>query len=190
MDRSTINNAFRKYGTDKGARHGYDLMYSRVFDQIGDPQRLLEVGIKRGRSLAAWAELFPTAHIAGVDIADRDDLIDAAKNITRFITDSTQPGLKEIVGTDYDIVIDDGNHESDAQWATFLRLEGTWKKAYVIEDIYGIEGDAILRRRLKARGYKNITTYASALKDITIQRTKGPEVISMYAVVVMANDQN
>ena len=190
MERATIYNAFRKYGTDKGVRHSYDLMYSKVFEQTGTPQRMLEVGIKRGRSLAAWAELFPESHIAGVDILHRDDVIDAAKSITRYTADSTQPGLTDIVGTNYDVIIDDGNHTADAQWATFLRLEGAWTKAYVIEDVYGVQGDAILRRRLKAKGYKNITTYASALKDITIQRSTGSEVISMYAVVVLANDQN
>jgi hypothetical protein len=175
---------FRKYRTDKGEMHGYNYMYNALFQTVGEPQKLLEIGIKRGFSIAAWKHLFPECEVVGVDINQREDIVQPALLNTLHFLDSCDPTIKEVVGNNYDVIIDDGSHRVDDQWKTFLNLKECWTKAYVIEDIVGIEGELVLRRRLKSHGYKHIETYDSYLKNVKIQRTSGNQNVNYYAIVV------
>ena len=114
---------FRKYRTDKGELHGYNYMYNAVFQTIGEPQKLLEIGIKRGYSIAAWSHLFPECEIVGADINQRTDIVPQALTKTLHFIDSTNPAITDAVGTGYDIIIDDASHNRDDQWMTFLNLK-------------------------------------------------------------------
>jgi hypothetical protein len=58
-----------KYDTDKVTHHRYDTSFdiflSGMYDTSGS---MLEIGIDSGKSLKMWLELFPHAHIYGMDI--------------------------------------------------------------------------------------------------------------------------
>jgi len=173
ITKQNIADVFHKHNTDKGYEHGYYYMYSHVFEKIGIPDNLLEVGIFYGRSIAAWKDLFPSCNVVGLDTKQRDVTPLALLN-TLLYHDSTDPTIKDVVGSGYDIIIDDGSHDMTDQWLTFLNLEHCWTKAYVIEDVEGKSLEKNLRHRLRKRGYKNIHTYDSILKNVKLTK-RDPE---------------
>lgn len=185
MDKQFIRDCFNKYATDKGSRlHNYEFMYGEVFDHVGPITKMLEVGVKRGQSLAVWRELFPSAEIVGVDIKSRDDMVSGFEGATVHIANSMSADVLPLIGEGYDVIIDDGDHRPDAQWGTFLNLQDAWTTAYVIEDVIGIENEKILRRRLKSKGFTNIVTYSSKLEKASMQ-IKGVETeFAFYAMVI------
>lgn len=172
MDKETIGHIFDKNRTDKGPwRHGYHKCYADVFRDF-IPTKMLEIGVFEGRSLAAWKELFPEASIHGLDNFSRDvSIVDAAKDMTIIRGDSRDKAfVKNTMPTDYDVIIDDGDHRVDSQWATFLNFKDSWSHCYIIEDIINEDSELTLRRRLKSIGIKNITTYRSRFRgNIQIQ---------------------
>lgn len=183
--RYEIAEVFKKHDCDKGFLHGYDIMYGTLFEKLGVPSSLLEVGFRRGKSAASWAELFPEATLKFVEISMRNDVIDAAKNLDVLIANSTRPTLAEKLGNKtYDVIIDDGDHRPDSQWQTFINLADSWTKAYVIEDIISTENMELLRRRLISKGYKDIHSFTSKLKDgiVRIRGVDTPQ--TFYSIVV------
>jgi hypothetical protein len=89
-----IENAFLTAKTDKAKTHGYHAPYSEIFSRV-EPKSILEVGVKQGRSLAAWRMLFPNAKISGIDITNRSfesEMIEFA-NAEIVIEDSTKPNI-------------------------------------------------------------------------------------------------
>ena len=123
-------------GTDKLA-HGYCPHYEDHLRHLrNQPIELLEVGVYRGQSLRMWAEYFHAAVvIEGVDI-DMGIVIEPATLDPRI--ELTTVDVKEFVAErHYDVVIDDGSHESSDIVAAIDRLWpyvklGGW---YVIEDL-------------------------------------------------------
>ena len=182
-----ISAVFKKFKCDKGAMHGYDIMYESVFGKIGAPSKLLEVGFRRGRSAASWAELFPQADLSFIDIALRDDVIPEAQGMKVIECNSARTKVQELVDSDYDVIIDDGDHRPDFQWQTFMNLENRWKKAYIIEDVIGRENLELLRKRLISKGYRNIHSFSSKLSDGVV-RTNGVDVATpFFSIAVYPN---
>lgn len=135
---------FDRHGCDKGFRHRYHRAYEPLFAPLRfEPITLLEIGVLRGASLAAWTEYFPCAEIVGVDTFERvpADSIEILKHsrVHWFKCDST----KEAPNMRADIIIDDGNHIQEAQRATFLnfmpRLKGGGR--YFIEDVLPFDAE-------------------------------------------------
>jgi hypothetical protein len=174
--------AFQHYGTDKLYLHDYVPMYTYMFNRIPPITKILEVGILDGRSLAAWVELFPTAEIAGVDIKDRR-VPKRAAHTKRYIGDSTDPSVANIVGTGYDVIIDDGSHDWKDQIKTFDNLESCWKHSYVVEDIYGIRRMNMIIDHLKQKGYNNLVEFKSK-EEFVFHYDDGEEPMSFYSLVV------
>lgn len=135
-----------KYGTDK-LEHGYIPFYEQHLPK--EPKRILEVGVKEGRSLAMWAEYFPNAEVHGLDLFIDNEI----KNVRRYFFDAkgefyTGPDnlflhqgnqcdwrlLEELRKYDFDIIIDDGSHNSRDQLMTFFGLFNG--KHYFIEDLH------------------------------------------------------
>ena len=165
MDKNTIAAAFSQYGTDKGPRrHNYQQAYASIFSSW-TPESLLEIGVLEGASLAAWKSLFPDAAVHGVELRDKP-LIEAAREIPVFRGDSTNTEfINTTVTTEYDVIIDDGDHRPDVMWKTFLNLENKWKKHYVFEDVCLEENEKLIRRRLNSKGYRKIHTWNSSFND-------------------------
>jgi len=147
-----------KYGSDKCpmVKHHYTPVYYDLFKDIrNDVKKVLEIGIgnadkmkhcvekcpeyHKGASLFMWREFFPNAHIYGMDILG--DCMFIEERITTLCR--SQSRLTDILkvlkktGTDIDIVIDDGSHETADQifscQAMLPRLAGN--PIYVIEDV-------------------------------------------------------
>jgi cephalosporin hydroxylase len=146
----TLLECFDKHGCDKGSgRHRYDRFYEPIFEPIrNEPIRLLEIGIFRGASIAAWLDYFPNAEIIGVDNFERipPGEIKALKNsrVSFWACDSTAlaPQIDKV-----DFVIDDGSHDPVKQLQTLKMYRPLLKAGgmYVIEDIRNMSAIANIR---------------------------------------------
>jgi hypothetical protein len=129
---------FDKHRCDKGSRHGYERVYEPVFAPIRTQAfTLLEIGVFRGASLAAWADYFPNATLIGVDTFERVPTHKVPMlnhpRVKWFQMDSTEeaPGIPPV-----DFIIDDGCHTPEAQLATYQNYRHLLKPGgrYFIED--------------------------------------------------------
>jgi len=142
-----------KHKTDKcpQIRHDYTPTYYELLKDKRDKfKKILELGIGSygtmkhvegyiiGASLKMWKEFFPKAQIYGVD-NDISTLIHEDR-ISTFLLDTTNEAdmkmLIRNIGSDIDLVIDDGPHYTGCQIATAKTLLPLLKKdvLYVIED--------------------------------------------------------
>jgi len=131
-----------KYGTDK-LQHGYIPFYEQHLPK--SPKRILEIGVKEGRSLAMWAEYFPDAEIHGLDLFEENSqgrvwdflVLQDAPLDKVFMHPGNQCDwrvLEELRKYDFDVIVDDGSHNSRDQLMTFFGLFNG--KQYFIEDLH------------------------------------------------------
>jgi 8-demethyl-8-alpha-L-rhamnosyltetracenomycin-C 2'-O-methyltransferase len=142
-------------GSDKTKIHSYGDLYSKLLAPYRDnAATVLEVGVRDGSSLRAWAEYFTNAEIVGIENGSEAGLPvftdEEQQRITLIVGDTTRPGelmrkINEEFNLDsvnrleplFDVIIDDGLHHPYGQvatWATlspFLRPGGL----FVVEDI-------------------------------------------------------
>jgi hypothetical protein len=154
-----------KYGSDKfGSHHNYTVLYESEFKDIKDEvKNFLEVGLgtnnpnipssmgvdgKPGASLRAWRDYFVNANIYGLDI-DKDILFEEDR-IKTFYCDQTSKNdidnflnSENIKNLEFDIIIDDGLHNYDANYFFLINSFHKLKAGgiYVVEDL--IYQDAI-----------------------------------------------
>jgi hypothetical protein len=132
-----------KYKTDKcpkRGKHTYTpFYYSLLKNKKKSIKKVLEIGIGKGASLYMWRDFFPNAKIYGVDY--RQDLLINKGRIESILCDQRRKehlkNLIDIIGTDIDLVIDDGSHRPRDQVFTCLTLIPQLNKGvtYVIEDV-------------------------------------------------------
>lgn len=136
-----------KYGTDK-LQHGYIPFYEKYLPK--EPKRILEIGVKEGRSLAMWAEYFPNTEIHGLDLFANPTEAEVnyylCKQIEKLPLEFSasihlHKGnqcdyllLEQLRKLDFDIIIDDGSHNSRDQLITFFGLFNG--RHYFIEDLH------------------------------------------------------
>jgi hypothetical protein len=147
------------HGSDKGnhTHHNYTTLYHDLFSSKRmQPLRVFELGIGTnninipsnmgangtpGASLRGWAEYFPNAKIFGADI-DRNILFTEDRIETYYCDQKNplsielmwmQPSLKD----PFDIIIEDGLHEFDANVTFFENSISKLKNDayYIIEDV-------------------------------------------------------
>jgi hypothetical protein len=140
----TLHDLAVKYGTDK-LQHGYIPFYEMSLPK--EPKRILEIGVKEGASLGVWAEYFPNAEIHGLDLFIENEIRNVYYNIDRlsegklkFDRFTMHQGnqcdwqiLELLRNLDFDVIIDDGSHNSRDQLMTFFGLYNG--KHYFIEDL-------------------------------------------------------
>ena len=187
-----IKEVFDQTRTDKGSTHNYQTGYEFVFKDH-TPSTLLEVGIKQGRSLAAWKLLFPECQITGVDITDKEFIPEYIKlaDSKNIICDSTHPKVLEQLEPKYDVIIDDGSHFYQDILDTFDLLKDRFNHAYVVEDSM-YETD-LLVAYAKSLGFV-VTRFPSPRKNIPVntgiltKRKYGPKeittIVSLEQVVI------
>lgn len=149
-----------KYHLDKIITYGHNYIptYHKYFKtRRNSTKKLLEIGIgcieegqmvhmikheyKTGNCLRMWRDYFPNAMVCGIDIFEKAMIFE--ERITTMVADQSSPDdlLKVInrIGSDIDIIIDDGSHQVAHQVFTFMFLEKYLNKhgIYVIEDISG-----------------------------------------------------
>lgn len=137
-----------KCNSDKASKHSYHTVYGKEFETLRDqPINILEVGVWKGESVAAWLEYFPKATIYGIDIFERMNAEDIEvlnqERVHWLKADSTKPLLsKKVVDkwgdVNFDIIIDDGLHTPEANALTFKYLNKFMKDSgsYYIEDVW------------------------------------------------------
>jgi hypothetical protein len=124
------------YGTDK-LEHGYIPFYEQHLPK--NPKKILEIGVKDGRSIQMWQKHFPDAETHGLDLF----LEFPVPNIpgVTFHTGNQCDWriLEQLRKEDFDVIIDDGSHNSRDQMMTFFGLFNG--KHYFIEDLHCCRDD-------------------------------------------------
>ncbi len=135
-----MKDVFRKYKTDKKSL-GYIPFYYDSFEKYRQSvTRMLEIGVYRGESLRAWSEFFPNAKIVGAEInsQQRWTVNPETPRVTVEIGDATDPKfIDKLIEKyhDFDIVLDDGSHNSIDMRKSFKLLWPHTKLVYCIEDL-------------------------------------------------------
>lgn len=131
-----INSLFKKYGSDK-AEHDYAQFYADHFPL--EPKKLLEIGVREGASIRAWQELFPSCQVMGLDLF-KEFPVPSIPGIKFWEGNQCDWRLlEELRNENFDIIIDDGSHNSRDQMITFFGLYNG--KHYFIEDLHTCDQD-------------------------------------------------
>jgi hypothetical protein len=113
-------------GTDKGPlQHSYTQYYEMFFWHRRMGVNLLEIGIDKGDSLRMWKRYFNRGEIHGIDIRGDYEYLHEL-GIKTHIVDHSKKGDLIIFGEQYpnffDIIIEDGSHQSEDSILTFETL--------------------------------------------------------------------
>ncbi|MDB5037071.1 MAG: O-methyltransferase [Bacteriovoracaceae bacterium] len=150
----------KNHGSDKSTVHNYHLVYAALLGQKRQaPLNIFEIGLgtnnidtqsnmgangRPGASLRAFRDWAPNANIFGADVDAR--ILFSENRIRTFFVDQTKPETlrnvaKNFQPKSFDLVIDDGLHNSEANLNSLLfalelvRDDG----AIVIEDVSKID---------------------------------------------------
>lgn len=156
-EKDRLINLLTSNGSDKallGYAHIYQVIFSKLISQSKNNKLyVVEIGIGSknpalisnmgafgvpGASLRAFRDFLPKAFIVGADI-DRDTFFEEERITTKFVDQLNQDSLNQFLSEEshYDLLIDDGLHELDANLNTLTAAiscgkVGSW---IVIEDI-------------------------------------------------------
>lgn len=156
-----------KYGSDKGFSgsnfmtkngwqyHSYTDFYDFMFNhKKNDIKNMFEMGIGStsnkflynmgpngtvGASLKMWKEYFPHADIFGADI-DPDCLFQEERISTHLVDQLSKSSIEKMttdIGRSFDLIIDDGLHEYEANICMYENMIGYLNNGgtYIIEDV-------------------------------------------------------
>tara|TARA_B100001063_G_scaffold245337_1_gene280738 strand:+ start:1130 stop:1942 length:813 start_codon:yes stop_codon:yes gene_type:complete len=149
-----IKDFFNKYKSDKSKIHNYHLIYGSLFKKKEKVKKVLEIGLgtdninlisnmgslgKPGASVRAFRDFFPKAKIYGADI-DKEILFKDERIRTYYVDQTDLMSLKSLykkIGSNFDLIIDDGLHASYANINVIVSsLKFLKKRGFlIIEDI-------------------------------------------------------
>ena len=126
-----------KYGSDKCPNFGKysytDYYYTLLSNRKRAIKKVLEIGVGNGASLRMWRDFFPHAQIYGADISPESMFKE--DRIETFVCDQNKredlEKLIEKIGSDIDLVIDNGSHMPNPQTFTCLHLMPLLNKAVI-----------------------------------------------------------
>lgn len=130
--------------TDKGttwaSAHGFTEFYDDIFRQ--KKPTILEIGVDKGASIEMYQKYYNgNCEIYAIDIEDKSEYSD--ENVHIFMGDQGNiedlNKFKEIIGNvKFDIILDDGSHQSRDQIITLYHLHELLKPdgVYIIEDVH------------------------------------------------------
>ena len=155
-DKGTLKKDLKEKSLWGWHQHSYTDYYSSLYDHCRDKINLiLEVGIgttdksipmnmtengKPGASLKMWRDYFINAQIYGADI-DKNILFKEERIKTFYVDQLNEQKVKdmwtEIGVKDFDLIIDDGLHTSEANIKFFFNSFSYLKRngVYIIEDV-------------------------------------------------------
>lgn len=130
----------QKYKTDKSSKnHNFCAFYDKNID-IKGVSSILEVGVKKGSSLKAWASYAPDATVVGLDIKPCEGCLEGFDNASVQWTDqNSKKALADSIGDrNFDLIIDDGGHTMQQQQNT---LDVYWDHvnpggSFIMEDLH------------------------------------------------------
>jgi hypothetical protein len=189
-----------KFNTDKGKpTHNYLEYYDELFgDYRKQKINLLEIGVLTGESLKLWSEYFTEVNLYGIDIFTREkkdgtkmDIDYVSKNLEGYdiqldIVDSCSSSkdtkrrrngyLSQFKDGFFDIIIDDGQHNSESQALTYNNFKSKVSKdgIYIIEDIKSwVDGG-------KRAGYTHLQHLTRDIKNLEIiHEGKGDDILGI-----------
>jgi cephalosporin hydroxylase len=124
-----------KYGTDK-APHGYLPFYQSILSML-QPRKMLEIGCKEGASLRMWREALPEVELHTLDLfIEHQPPTDIAGLVPWQGDQTNQMLLRALAAEKFDVIIDDGSHNSMDMWVSFDALWHSCRMVYVIEDLH------------------------------------------------------
>lgn len=133
---------------DKGGEiHTYLDTYDKLFEPFRNKSTILEIGLATGSSIKLWDRYFEESMIVGCDISvvfNPADLptTDNCNAIHIIEADATKPEfLENIKNYEFNICIDDGDHQTQSQIKTFNLLKHKMKPGslYIIEDLLALD---------------------------------------------------
>lgn len=154
MDKTVLIRNFIIYGTTRRL-NGWQNLYKQLFDKIGDPSSILEIGCGRGMGMAAWLAALPSATVHGIEI-DETLIPVQETNVERskvVFGDAILQSTMDQVDGEYDVIIDDASRNPDDQFGRFLKYSPLCTKAYVVENIVGKFHADVMMRRIASQGY-------------------------------------
>lgn len=180
---SKLTELMNFYGSDKGGRnnhHNYSEYYSELFfNERKNIKNFLEIGLgtndvnmlsnmgEKGiplASLKAWRDYFDNAIIYGADIDKK--ILKNHERIKTYFVDQTDPKtiellFKNIGISDFDVILDDGLHEYNANICLFENSIKFLSNSgiYIIEDVY-------FKDKQKFINYFNNSDYNYSIVDI------------------------
>tara|TARA_Y200000002_G_C22679099_1_gene663263 strand:+ start:1589 stop:2449 length:861 start_codon:yes stop_codon:yes gene_type:complete len=130
-DFKKLRDLFNEYGSDKATTHDYYKLYASLFPNPTKVKKVFEIGLgtnntdivstmgkkgSPGASLRAFRDYYENAEIFGADFDKR--ILFSEDRIKTFFVDQTDEktfdDLGEIIGGDFDLMIDDGLHSPNA----------------------------------------------------------------------------
>lgn len=171
----TLSEIAKIYPTDKDFTHNYyNMVYERHFSPIRDSvTKICEIGIgldfsealnwKGGHSLKVWRDYFPNAQVLGLDITVPAKM-DNIERITMEWLDQSKLDIVQAYASklsDYDIILDDGSHNTRDQQITLAYFFRALKSGgiYVLEDLHtSVEVDIPEKNRIWNWGEPGKTT--------------------------------
>lgn len=161
-----LRQIFHQCGTDKHGSHEYETYYAEIFQK--EPKSILEIGVKKGNSLAAWRTLFPDVHISGLDISDKNfnDAVLKYADAKIYLGDSTDVKTAKQIKRKFDVIIDDGSHFYIDIINTFKNFKDKFKRHYVIEDV--MYKHEYVMECIKELGFNDVKIVPSRTRNVTV----------------------
>lgn len=138
---STVAEAFASVDAWQKVESYFEV-YDRYFAPLhGKPVKMLEIGVDRGGSIAAWKKYFGESELdyIGLDINPACSRFER-KGVKIVIGDQMDRSLLAEIARagPYDIVIDDGGHLTGQQIVSFEQLFGAVRDGgyYIVEDTH------------------------------------------------------
>ena len=133
----SLINIGKKYPSSKNIS-GFIQLYEKYFSNFKDKEiNILEIGVDNGDSLRIWREYFTKANICGIDIDKKNFKISNTEIAMGDQSDHTF--LQSIIDKykHFDIIIDDGSHQSKHIIKSFNYLFPILNNngLYIIEDL-------------------------------------------------------
>lgn len=126
-----LRSSFTAYGSDKATDHDYDRLYGFLLRDFDSVSRILEIGLgttdtrivsnmgisgSPGASLRAFRDCCVSAEVIGLEFDSK--ILFTENRIRTYFVDQTRPetfaDLSDVVGGDFDLMVDDGLHAPHA----------------------------------------------------------------------------
>lgn len=135
---------------DKDGIHTYVDTYDKLFAPFQKGCSFMEIGLALGDSIDLFDEYFDNSEIVGVDISVVFTPKKYKNDVAILEADATKANfLKAFKYKQFDIVVEDGSHQTQDQIDTFNLLKPYMKDGgiYIIEDIlaWDIEKDKFMK---------------------------------------------
>jgi len=158
------------FNTDKGTGHNYIETYENLFSNIRTSKmNVLEIGVLFGGSLKMWEEYFCNSTVYGIEDFSQENSnedfggfgvnadevrADLAKHNRIWLIEGDSRDIEFVknkvgsLGIEFNIIIDDGDHEVSSQTANFDNFIPYLSRGgiYIIEDVSGMKAAKYLKK--------------------------------------------